>query len=463
MSDLVERTSLAVSQPLTGTLLDLATRVAGWARDGEQVEAFVARGRDTEIRVFEGDVESLSSAESAGIGIRVVAGRRQGFAYAGSLDDDVIAETLEEARDNAGFATEDEFLGLAEPDGVAPVPLDLWREELAAYPTEEKIVRAQELERAVRAGDPRIRQLRASEWGDASMESAVATSTGIAAYSRRTACYLSADAIAGDGDDTQTGSGYSVGRGPADLDLDKAAADSVLRATRLLGAVKPRSEHLTVVLEPRITATLLAILAGTLDGESVLKGRSLFADRLGEPVAVAGFTLVDDPTDADAYSAATHDGEGLATRRNVLIEGGTLQKFLYNTYSARRAGTVSTASAVRAGYRSGPGTGARAVSLLPGASSPEDIYASVGDGLLVQSVSGIHSGVNPVSGDFSVGAEGVMIRGGELAGPVREFTIASTLQRMLGGVVAVGNDLERLPASASGRTLAIADISMSGQ
>jgi PmbA protein len=103
------------------------------------------------------------------------------------------------------------------------------------------------------------------------------------------------------------------------------------------------------------------------------------------------------------------------------------------------------------------------VSLLPGASSPEEIYASVGDGLLVQSVSGIHSGVNPVSGDFSVGAEGVMIRGGELAGPVREFTIASTLQRMLGGVVAVGNDLERLPASASGLTLAIADISMSGQ
>ena len=220
---------------------------------------------------------------------------------------------------------------------------------------------------------------------------------------------------------------------------------------------------MTVVLEPRITATLLGILAGTLDGESVLKGRSLFAERIGEEVSVPGLTLVDDPTDPDAYSAGRFDAEGLATRRNVLIDGGVLKCFLYNTYSARRAGTASTGSAVRAGYRSAPGTGARAISLVPGGSSPEEILRQVGDGLLVQSVSGIHSGVNPVSGDFSVGAEGLLIRGGALAGPVREFTIASTLQRMLSGIVAVGDDLERLPSAAAGLTLAISDVSMSGE
>jgi PmbA protein len=295
------------------------------------------------------------------------------------------------------------------------------------------------------------------------VESAVATSTGIQASSRRTACYLSAYAIAGEGADTQTGSGYSVGRSPADLDLEKAASDAVRRATRLLGAVKPRSAHLTVVFEPEITATLLSIIGGTLDGEAVLKGRSLFADRLGEEVSVAGLTLVDDPTDPEAYSAARFDAEGLASRRNVLIENGTLNKFLYNTYSARRAGTASTASAVRAGFKSAPGTGARALMVVPGTQSVEEILAQVGDGLLVQSISGVHSGVNTVSGDFSVGAEGVLIRGGELAGPVREFTIASTIQRMLSSIAAIGNDLERLPSSSAGLTLAIADISMSGE
>lgn len=443
-------------------LLELATRVAGWARGGEQVEAFVARGRETEVQVFSGEIESLSSAESAGIGIRVVNGPRQGFAYAGSLDPGVVEETLEEARDNAGFATDDEFVGLAGPDGVVPADLDLWRDDLASFPTDQKVSLALELERAIRDGDPRIRQVQASEWGDAAVESAVATSTGIRASSRRTACYLSAYAVAGEGSDTQTGGGYSVGRSPSDLDLSKAAADAVERATRLLGAVKPKSGHLTVVFEPRITATLLAILAGTLDGESVLKGRSLFANRLGEEVSVPAVTLVDDPTDPDAYAATPYDAEGLATRRNVLIEGGVLGQFLYNTYSARRAGTSSTASAVRGGFKTAPGTGARALMLVPGELSPEQVLAQVGDGLMVQSVSGVHSGVNPVSGDFSVGAEGVLIRGGALAGPVREFTIASTLQRMLGGVVAIGNDLERLPSSAAGVTLAVSDISMSG-
>jgi PmbA protein len=291
----------------------------------------------------------------------------------------------------------------------------------------------------------------------------VATSTGIRASSRRTACYLSAHAIAGAGTDTQTGSGYSVGRSPDDLDLEKAAGDAVRRATRLLGAVKPRSGHLTVVFEPEITATLLAIIGGTLDGEAVLKGRSLFSDRVDQEVSASTITLVDDPTDQDAYGATRFDAEGLATRRNVLIEAGVLRKFLYNTYSARRAGTASTASAVRAGFKSGPGTGARALMVVPGDHSPEQILAQVGDGLLVQSVSGVHSGVNPVSGDFSVGAEGVLIKGGELAGPVRELTIASTIQRMLTGVIAVGNDLERLPSSAAGLTLAIADVSMSGE
>jgi PmbA protein len=139
-----------------------------------------------------------------------------------------------------------------------------------------------------------------------------------------------------------------------------------------------------------------------------------------------------------------------------------LQGFLYNTYAARRARTQSTASAVRAGFKSGPGVGARAISLVPGTLTPEQIRTQVGDGLLVQSISGVHSGVNPVSGDFSVGAEGMLFRNGALAEPVREFTIASTLQRMLKGIVAVGNDVERLPSSALGLTLALDDVSMSG-
>jgi PmbA protein len=443
-------------------LLDIARRIAGQAAAGEQIEAYVAHGRETSLRIFEQSIESLSSAESAGVGVRVIRDGKMGFAYVGALDEGAAAEALAEARDNVPYATSDEHAGLASPDGVEPAPLDLWREELASLPTKAKIDLAMDLERRVRDGDPRIRQVVNSDYSDAMGETAIASSTGIEATSRRSTCFLFSYAVAGEGDDTQTGFGYSVGRTADDLDVAKAADDAVDRATRLLGAQKPASGRLTAVLDRRVTATLLSIIAGTLSGEEVQKGRSLFANRVGEVVGVPSLTLVDDPTNPLALGATRYDAEGLATRRNALIEDGTLLGYLYDTHSARLAGTASTGSAVRGGYRTTPGVGVRAVAVTPGELSQEEIIAKVDHGLLVQSVTGVHSGVNAVSGDFSVGAEGLMIRGGELSEPVRELTIASTIQRMLLHILHVGADIEWLPGSAVGLTLAIDDVSMSG-
>jgi PmbA protein len=216
-----------------------------------------------------------------------------------------------------------------------------------------------------------------------------------------------------------------------------------------------------VVLDPWVTAQLLGIVGSTLNGDAVLKGRSLFADRLGEPVASPLVTLVDDPTDVRAFTATDADGEGLAARRNELVRDGVLGRFVHNAYTGRRAGTTSTGNAVRS-YRSTPSVDCLALALVPGADDPGALVAGVDDGVLVQEVSGLHSGVNPVSGDLSTGAEGIRIRSGELAEPVREFTIASTLQRMLLDVQAVGSDLEFLPMNAAGVTLVVADLTISG-
>jgi PmbA protein len=289
----------------------------------------------------------------------------------------------------------------------------------------------------------------------------VVTSTGIRTAGRETAAYVVASVLASDGDETQTGFGFSVGREPSDLDIEVAAADAARRATRMLGATKPPSQRVTVVLDPYVTAQLLAIIGSTLSGEAVLKGRSPFADRVGDAIGSGLLTFVDDPTNPEAFTATQTDGEGLATRRNILLEGGVLKGFLHNVYTARRLGTRSTGSAVR-GFKSTPGAGARAVSLLPGTKSQSELIAEVGDGVLVQSVQGLHSGVNPVSGDFSTGAEGLRIVGGEVGAPLREFTIASTLQRILHDVRAVGSDLEWLPMSAAGVSLVIGDVTVSG-
>ncbi|MCY4273689.1 MAG: metallopeptidase TldD-related protein, partial [bacterium] len=309
--------------------------------------------------------------------------------------------------------------------------------------------------------DPRIAGVESADYGDAVAADAIATTTGIRSAGRDTSCYLSAYSLASDGDETQTGFGFSVGREPSTLNVAEAATDAVERAIRMLGAAQPPTERVAVVLDPFVSAQFLGIIGGTLSGEAVLKGRSLFADRLGDQVAAAGVTLMDDPTNPEAFTASDADGEGLATRRNQLIGGGRLERFLHNSYTGRRSGSASTGSAVR-GYASTPGVGCQALSLMPGDRTPEELIAGIDNGLLVQGVSGLHSGVNPVSGDFSTGAEGLRIRNGELAEPVREITIASTLQRMLLDVVAVGSDLTWLPMSSAGVTLVVAEITMSG-
>jgi len=442
-------------------LLEIADRVVGMATEGEQIEAVVVRGLDTEIKVYEGEVESLSSAQSQGVGVRVISAERQGFAYAGTFDDEVLAETLAEARDNAAFGTADEFLGLAEPDGVGKAELDLWRDELVDFPTDDKVAMALELERAVRSADRRISGIESAEYVDSISEAAIATTTGVRSSSRDTGCYVATYAMAEENGETQTGFGFSVGREPGLLDVARAGTDAAERATRMLGATKPSSERVTVVLDPWVTAQFLGILGFTLNGESVLKGRSLFAERLGDEVASSVITLVDDPTDVRAFTATDTDGEGLATRRNVLIDGGVLKKFVHNAYTARRLGTVSTGSAVR-GFKSTPSVGCMATMIQPGTKSPSQLIADVSDGVLVQEVAGLHSGVNPISGDFSTGAEGLRIRGGAVGEPLREFTIASTLQKMLKDVVAVGDDLEFLPMSAAGVSMVIRDVTLSG-
>lgn len=447
-------------------LLAKAERVLERATGAEQIEVFVSSGVDTEVRAYQGALENLSSATSSGIGIRVLrdgaGGAQVGTAWVGSLDDDAIDEALAEARDNVRFATEDEFIAFARPDGVAPVTLQLSDDSVTSTPLDQKISMALDLERMVRNGDKRIRQVDSADYSDYVAEAAIVSTAGIRASYARSGAYVSVEAIANDGADDQTGWGLSAGRAPGDLDISVAAGDAILRATRMLGAVKPPSMKCTAVFDPRSAATLLSIIGGACSGEAVVRGRSFFANRIGEMVASSMFTLLDDPTDPRHFMASVFDGEGLACRRNVMIEDGQLRAFVYDTVSARRAGTASTGSAVRGGIAGSPSAGCRALQLLPGDIDQAEIFRRVGNGVYVESLMGVHSGVNPISGDFSVGVTGLMIRDGQLAEPVREITVASTLQRMLLDVIHVGNDVEWLPGSAAGQTVAIEGIALSG-
>jgi PmbA protein len=439
----------------------LARSVIGRAQTGEDVEVAMSHSRSTTVRVYGGQVESFTSAENLGLGVRVVREGRQGFAHAGSLDPDVVAGVLAEARDNLAFAEQDPHVGLARPDGVPVVDQDLWSEDALAFPTEDKIAMALDLERDVKASDARITGVRVASFGDSAASFALASTAGIEAASRATSASVSVQAMARDGERTQTGYAWDGARDPRRLDVDRVVKRAVEQAVELIGASKPRTRRVSLVLDPHLAATVLGLVASTLTGDRILKGRSPFVDRVGEQVGSPLLSVVDDPTDPESLGADTHDGEGLACRPNALVGDGVLQGFLHDAYTGRRAGTGSTGSAVRS-TRGLPGPGIRALWVRPGSGTLDELIGGVDDGLLVFSLAGLHSGVNPVSGDFSVGVEGRLIRGGELAEPVSECTLGSTLQRLLLDVSRVGGDLTRLPSGVSTPSLVIGDVVLGG-
>lgn len=444
-------------------LLGIAESLVGRALPGEQMEVACSEGVSTSVRVYQGEVESFTSAQSQGVGIRVIVDGRQGFASAGSLDADIVAAALAEARDNASFSEPDEFAGVADDDGVEAVDIDLWNDDVPGMATEAKIAMAIDLERAVTSADPRITGVRTASYGDAASSFVLASTSGVRAASRATSASIGVQALADDSDGrTQTGSAYDAARSPYSLDAAEVSGRAVSEAVDLLGAVKPASATVDLVLAPRQAATVFGLISGTLTGDRVLKKRSPFVGRVGERVASDLVTLIDDPTDPNSLGADSYDGEGLACRRNVLVDSGVLDGFLYDAYNGRKAGRGSTGSAVR-GTRSLPGPGVQALHVAPGeGGSVEELIASVDFGVMVFSFAGLHSGVNPVSGDFSVGVEGRIIRNGALAEPIAECTLGSTLQRLLLGVSSVGSDIEHLPSGVSTPGVVVSDVVMSG-
>jgi PmbA protein len=262
-------------------------------------------------------------------------------------------------------------------------------------------------------------------------------------------------------DETQTGFSFRVGRRLAELDWQDVAREGVERAARMLGATKPQTARVPVVLDPFAGSSFLGVLAGALSAEAVQKQRSLFAELVGTQVGAEIVTLVDDGRLLEGPAAAPFDDEGVPTGRTELIGSGVLNGFLHNTYTARRGGTVSTGNASRGGYRTTPGVGTSNFFIDAGSSSFEEILRAAEGGVLIQDVSGVHSGANPISGEFSVGATGLRISGGGLGEPLREMTIASTIPEMLRSVAAVGSDL-RFFSSVGVPSVLIGEMTVAG-
>ncbi|MGZ8594014.1 MAG: TldD/PmbA family protein, partial [Actinomycetota bacterium] len=346
-------------------LRDLVSAAIEAAQDGEAVEAYAEESRRTEVEARLGEVEGLTSAESRGLGVRVIAGGRLGFAYAADPSPDEVRQTVARARENAALATEDEHNVLPSPGTYEPID-GLYFEEQASMSPDRKVALALNLERVATSTDPRVTKVEACSFGDSVGRVWIASTSGLAAGFERTGCWCVAVTLAEQDGDTQTGFSFQVAHRVADLDPDGVACEAAERAARMLGATKPSTAKQPVLLDPFAASSFLGVLAGALSAEAVQKSRSLFADLVGQQVGADAFTLVDDGRLLQGPSASPFDDEGVPTGRTEMITGGVLRGFLHNTYTARRGGTSSTGNAQRAGYRSTPGVGTTNFYVEPG-------------------------------------------------------------------------------------------------
>jgi PmbA protein len=442
----------------------LAKKVVAKAKKkgAKQAEAWVEVGRESSVRVREGQIEDLTQATGKGVGVRVFVQGRLGFAYSSDFSDAALDSIVTRAVELAKSAAPNPLNGLPDKKlyaGRAEVG-QLFDPKVANLDPEWKIKTALEVEKAGKSFDPRIKTFDSVGAGESVSEVHFANSEGANGEFEGTYVYLYAVPVASEGDQLQTSYWVDYKRFFDDLeDPESVGKEAARRAVRMLGAKKVKTQAVPVVLDPLMSASFIGSVAAAANGDAVFKKSSFLTGKLGQKIAAPSVTLVDDGLYPKGLGTSPFDGEGVPTRRNALIEGGVLKTYLYDAFTARKAKAQTTGSASR-GYRSMPHIGTHNLYLEPGATAPEEIIKGVKNGFYVTAMLG--HGINLVTGEYSRGANGLWIRDGELAEPVQEVTVAGNVLKMLEGIDAIGSDLT-FRGSTGAPTLRFQELAVSGE
>ncbi|HEX7127394.1 MAG TPA: TldD/PmbA family protein [Thermodesulfobacteriota bacterium] len=437
----------------------VARRLAG--RGAAAFEIYFESARSIEVEVKGGEVERTQAANEAGVALRVLVDGRAGFASTTRLDATGLERAVDRALAGAKVATPDPTMRFAPP--AAPEPIDAEDPALASRTQAERIDAARRLEAAAFAADRRVARVRGATYREEWREVYLATSEGFAGGHRSSRVSASLEAAAEEGALAEAAWEYAVAPRLDGLDVEAVGREAGRRAAALLGAVVPPTGRGPAILDRAVACDLLEVLAESFTADAVQKGRSLLAARRvapGAPLLSPLLTLVDDGRDTRAGRGAPFDDEGVPTGRTVLVEGGRFAGLLYDARTAAREGRRSTGNGVRDGLAGPPSVGVTTIRIEPGHLSPEALAARMGEGLLVTEVLGMHT-ADPVTGDFSVGASGFLVAGGERGRPVRGLALAGNLVDLLGRVTAVGNDV-RVGASTAAPSLLVDELAVSG-
>lgn len=449
-----------ISDPLESRLQEGIAHALSLGADG--AEAFVSLSRSRKAKVRNGKLEDLTASKRGGVGVRVIRDGRTGIATSTDLAAGNFKQLFATAWELSALGDQDPWLRQADPSGSDDLP-SRYDARIEALTPESRIERAFALESSAREASAKVVAVRESAWSDGVGASLLLTQKGVRTADLGSSCSASIELAVAEGEDRQATWAWDLGRAQDDFALAAVGREAVEKGLRKLRPQRLPAGRYTVVLHPEVTVDLLGIVAGMLSAEAVLRQRSLFAGKLGESIASPLLTLTDDgrlvENGRPAFGTEPWDGEGLPTRRNVLIREGVLLGYLHTLRTAAEMGAEPTASAGR-GMGSNPSITTFNLFPAPGDRSPEDLYAAAGDGVLITEIMGLHT-VDPVSGDLSVGASGLRVRGGAPAEAVDQITLAGNLKDLLHRIQGVGSDF-RWYGSSAGLSLLLEDIALGG-
>jgi PmbA protein len=449
----------------TVDLKSLAADIVHRAMSGgaTAAECVIREGDEFSTLVRLGHVETLKESGSKSIGVRVFFGQRAASTYSSDFSRQGLDRMVKSALALAKITSEDPFGGIPEASQLGQLSgdLDLYHEDVYSLPGGDRIDYARRAEKAALDLDPRIKNSEGGSFDAATGHKILANSHGFVGEYRRSYCSVAAVPIAQSEDGAmQRDYWFSVARTLKKLDppeqVGKIAAERTLRR---LGARKARTAQVPVVFDPMVSTSILEHIFEGVNGDSVYRGASFLAGKLGEKIAGDNVTVIDDGTIPGGFGTSPFDGEGVPTRRTVVIEKGVLKSYLLNTYTAKKLSLQTTANASR-GLAGTPGIGPGNYFLQPGRKTPKELISEIRDGLYVTEFLG--QGANLVTGDYSRGASGLWISGGEFAYPVEEITVAGNLKALFFNISEIANDLE-FRGSVAAPTIQVDGLTVGGE
>jgi len=439
---------------------DVVAELRRQGADACDVYIVSSNGFSTTVRL--GQIEKLQRSIAKGMGLRVFKNGAQAITYTTDFRDASVKGLAHEALEIVKVSSADPYNGLAPKEalGIYAGKLAISDPAIAKIPTEKKIEIARDTEAAGRDFDKRITNSQGASWSDSATEVTLANSDGFVGQYQTTNASFSVSLVAEDAGVKQTDYWFSFGRAASLLDAPKVVGETAARRTiAKLGARKPKSQVVPMVVDPTMSSTFVDMIFGAAAGGAIFRKSSFLVDKLGQQIGSPLLTVIDDATIADGPGSRPFDGEGVKASRVTVVEKGVLKSYMCDSYSARRLKQPLTGTTAR-GYSGGPGVSSSNLFLQAGESNPKDIVKSVKNGLYLTGFQG--SGFNNVTGDFSQGAYGFWIENGEIAYPVQEITIAGNMLKVLQNVAMVGNDLTFKLGSSAAPTILISEVTVGG-